>query len=203
MPATTRTSLSGANDQLVHNKAVFRIVCATATRYNKGSAKVSELLLLLMQWIIVPLIAAFAFRFHFHRSLKKRLDAQTVLCLMFLGAGAVFSALDWTLWWSFKCASPFPHCLLVTSWQVPAARQPADRAYIRVLVQAAGLHWLRVRQGFVHIQGVKVAFLQHFTRHASRVTRSAAGPASVPATRAAASSASCSCPSPPPSSSRS
>ncbi len=52
-------------------------------RYNKGSAKLSELLLLLIQWTIVPCVAAFALRFHFRGSLSRRLDASTKLCLMF------------------------------------------------------------------------------------------------------------------------
>ena len=93
-------------------------------RYNDNHAKVAELLLLIVQWAVLPCLAAFYLRYHIWSA--QGLDAQAKHCLlcaprplppsppppltpspphplrMFLAIGSSFSALDWTLWWHYK-----------------------------------------------------------------------------------------------------
>jgi hypothetical protein len=101
-------------------------------RYNDNNAKAAELLLLVIQWAVLPCLAAFYLRYHIWSA--KGLDAQAKHCLlcnpphppppphpptshplcMFLATGSCFSALDWTLWWLYKYQPlPDPQAVLI------------------------------------------------------------------------------------------
>jgi hypothetical protein len=164
-----------------HFKPICCTVFATARRYHKGAAKLSELLLLVIQWAIVPCVAAFAFRFHFRSDLSHRLDASTKLCLMFLTVGASFSALDWTLWWCYKCVC-HSHCVFTTSCvhlpsmcfcNVLCRYQPlVDASTVLIVV-----YWFKPLgfAGYVSAKGMCVHRVLRcvlgVTRHTSHVTR--------------------------------